>query len=220
MAIFIMRFGGVFFLVLLCSLVLNTYAAQRNDNRPMDVDVGIKGEEIVFDSAEQLNEHIRQLNQKAKGNSKSTSISNEKHVKDRLAYEDEKLSEREEMELKKDELRARLKLEDVKDTFGKVSHEYATALHKLGGVLHKLHNFEEGFKIAQEIVRIHEKIDGVEHIKTAQALSNVGAVAYRLDNRQECDWAMNRALYIYIKKYGDDSKEVINDTHIVCYPMF
>eukprot|EP01039_Chlorochromonas_danica_P005827 gene5827-6416_t len=108
-----------------------------------------------------------------------------------------------------DEIRARLEVEDTISQHGKKSYEYASALQKLGRSLHKQHRYEEAVEIAKEIVGIHEKLDGVESEKTAQALTNLGSASYRIHRKQECDWAMNRALYILLQKYGDASNEVL-----------
>lgn len=110
--------------------------------------------------------------------------------------------ETEEKELKKNLFRAIL-------DYGEDSLEKAAALHGLGRNMYQQKKYDELVDAAQEIVRIHEGVDGRESLKTAQALGNVGSVSNRLGRTKECGIAMNRALYIMIKEYGDESKEVL-----------
>jgi hypothetical protein len=108
----------------------------------------------------------------------------------------------EELQLKKNVLKAAL-------DFGDESREKASALHALGRNMYKQGKYDTVYNIAKEITLLHEKFDGSEHINTASALGNVGSVAYRIGDKNECYYSMNRALYILIKIYGHDSKEVI-----------
>jgi Tetratricopeptide repeat len=92
---------------------------------------------------------------------------------------------------------------------GENSLDRATALHKLGRNVFRQGRHQDGFGIAQEIVRLHEVNDGVEHLNTGNALNNLAAVAFRLGKKAIVDVSMKRTLHIYINTYGDDSKEVL-----------
>lgn len=163
-------------------------------------------EDMVFDSESKMKEHVKALNQQASSTKKATSEDSKGF---NLSLDDEEQTAEEKEELRREELRVRLSLRDVADEHGKMSAEYAAALHRLGRSLHKQRRFDDGFEVASEIVTIHEKIDGPEHLNTAHALSNAGSAAYRLNKKQEVEWAMNRALYILIKAHGEDAKEVL-----------
>lgn len=121
----------------------------------------------------------------------------------------DELTSEEKLKLRKDELRIRLTEEDIVAKFGKVSLEYADYLHKLGGNLHKQQDFEQSYVISKQIVEIHEKLDGPESENTARALGNLGSASFRLNRARECEVAMNRALYIWLERYGENSKEVL-----------
>lgn len=122
---------------------------------------------------------------------------------------DETPSEEEMREFRKEELRTRLTEDDIIAQYGKVSLQYAQYLHRLGRSIYKQERYEDVFDISKEIVSIHEKIDGPEHENTARALGNLGSAAYRLEKWTICHDAMNRALYVWIAKYGEESKEVL-----------
>ena len=108
----------------------------------------------------------------------------------------------EEVKLRKNVYRAAL-------DYGDDSLEKANALHALGRVIYKQGKFQDLVDTAEEILRIHEEVDGPESLKVAQALGNVGSVSFRLGNIDKCQIAMNRALFILNKEYGKNSKEVL-----------
>ena len=92
---------------------------------------------------------------------------------------------------------------------GEFSREKATALHELGRNVYQQGKFEDVVDVAEDIVKIHEVLDGPEAFITAEALGNVASVAHRLGKKDTCRLAMERALYIMIKTYGAQSKEVL-----------
>ena len=92
---------------------------------------------------------------------------------------------------------------------GEYSREKATALHELGRNVYQQGKFEDVVDVAEDIVKIHEVLDGPEAFITAEALGNVASVAFRLGKKETCRLAMERALYIMIKTYGAQSKEVL-----------
>lgn len=100
------------------------------------------------------------------------------------------------------------KLFEARAEYGENSREAVTALHALGRNMYKRELFDRVFEISKQIVKIHEVLDGPEHVATANALSNVGSVAYKLKQTGYCDLIMNRALYIFLKEHGENSKEV------------
>lgn len=123
---------------------------------------------------------------------------------------DEGLLGREErMKLEKEESQLRKLLTTTVEKHGKSSMETATVLHKLGRSVYLQLKFDEALKISQTIVKIHEDLDGEEDLKTADALGNLASVAFRLEREDVCEYAMYRALYILIQKYGQKSKEVL-----------
>jgi hypothetical protein len=149
-----------------------------------------KGDIKVIKSQESLKEHMEEIQKKNKNTM------------------NDELDPNELAQMRKDETMLRWKAEMAKDEHGRMSAEYATALHRLGGNIYKQGRYDEVLATAKEIVKIHETVDGPEHINTAKALTNIGSVANRLGNLKECELAMNRALYILIKTYGKESKEV------------
>jgi hypothetical protein len=67
---------------------------------------------------------------------------------------------------------------------------------EIGRNMYQQNRYKEVRETAMEILRIHEQIDGVDHLNTALALGNVGSVNYRLNFLKECEYAMQRVLYI------------------------
>jgi hypothetical protein len=174
---------------------------------------------LQFDKSEGISEKKKRRNQKKNRNddikesplvynSEEDKASKLQEIKAGLSNDagqddtDYKALESEEIELKKNLYRAIL-------NHGENSPEKAAALHVLGRNMYQQKKYDELVDASQEIVRIHEEVDGKESLKTAQALGNVGSVSNRLGRTKECSIAMNRALYIMIKEYGDDSKEVL-----------
>ncbi|KAJ1408433.1 hypothetical protein B484DRAFT_403539 [Ochromonadaceae sp. CCMP2298] len=80
-----------------------------------------------------------------------------------------------------------IELHEVREENGEISLQHATALHALGGSLYELGRFEELLEMSKVIVRIHEQLEGPE----------------------KCEQAMLRMLYILVKDYGVNSKEVL-----------
>ncbi|RYG96600.1 tetratricopeptide repeat protein [archaeon] len=196
------------FISFLLSLVL-LFVASAIEAENLDVDSGLT-EDISFNSERELREHMKKMNQEKASVKKSKTLKQHADENDYVLLDEEELpSESQLKELRRQEIKQRLDMRDVEEKFGRISMEYATSLHTLGRVLYKQFNFKEMFQVAKAIVEIHEKLDGVESLKTAQALSNLGSAAYRVKNKKETDFAMNRALYILIKVYGNESKEVL-----------
>lgn len=138
-----------------------------------------------------------------------TKIKNIKELKEKDAFLNEGMSSKElkelkdlEIELRKDVMRAEL-------TYGEFSKERATALHKLGGNMFRQERFEEIYEIANQIVRIHEAVDGYEAEITGKAWGNIGTVAHRLGYGKECNLAMLRALYIMLLHKDPESRDVL-----------
>lgn len=146
----------------------------------------------TFSSKEHLSKHMKDLEKKNKE-----------------GMLDESPSEEELIELRKEEIRVRLSEEDIISKHGKNSREYAQYLHKLGRTIYKQERYEELLELSQQIVHIHEQLDGPEHESTARALGNVGSVAFRINRKEECNLAMSRAMHIWVKKFGENSKEVL-----------
>jgi len=145
-----------------------------------------------FQSTDKLNKYIKDLN------SKNT------------PQDDEELSPQRIKELEVEEKRLKVSAALVAEEHSHKSRQYATALHRLGKNLHTQKKFDELATIAKKIVGIHEALDGPEHLQTAQALGNYGATAFHIGLMEEVEFAMKRALYIFIQHYGDTSKEVRN----------
>ncbi len=121
-------------------------------------------------------------------------------------------NERSELDLQnmaKEEKGLKKKVAEAEAKYGKMSRQRAAALHALGRNVYQRGLYREVFDVSKEIVTIHEELDGPEHVDTAQALSNVGSVAFQLGEQEYCALVMNRALYILLKEYGDNSKEVL-----------
>jgi hypothetical protein len=149
------------------------------------------------------------------------SIKSPNELKDHMTklnqnIDSDQLSESDRVRYQREEMQFRRNLESIRTQYGKMSSEYANGLHALGRVVYLQQKYKDVLTIAKEIVRIHERIDGPEHINTAKSLTNVGSTANRLKDMQECERAMNRALYIFLKHYGEDSKEV---SQFYFYPL-
>eukprot|EP01035_Chromulina_nebulosa_P020420 gene20420-26499_t len=119
------------------------------------------------------------------------------------------LSKKDLENLEKEEVSTRKSLDASTKKQGKFSLERANLLHKLGGILYKKKNYAEALTLSEEIVLIHEKIDGVDHENTAKALANVGSVTHRLKKMEYCELVERRALKIFMDKYGLDGKEEV-----------
>lgn len=196
------------FLSFLISLVL-FFVASAIEADNADTESGL-AEDISFKSERELREHMKKMNQEKASVKKSKTLKQHAEENDYVLLDEEDMpSESEMKDFMRQEIKQRLEMREVEDKFGRISAEYATSLHKLGRSLYKQYSFKELFQVAKDIVEIHEKIDGVESLKTANALGNLGSAAYRIKNKRETDLAMNRALYILIKLYGNESKEVL-----------
>ena len=125
-----------------------------------------------------------------------------------LDIRDKELTPAEKLKLQVEEKELKSKLETVTKAHGKVSQERATALHALGRNLFTQEKYSEVFDTAKEIVHIHEKLDGYEHKKTADALGNLASVAFQIGDFITCHYSMRRALYILLQTYPEESKEV------------
>jgi tetratricopeptide (TPR) repeat protein len=176
-------------------------ASKRHDLED-DEDV----EAIEFDSKDDLTQHIDQLNQKVHSRVR---VKDESESKYHIFPNEEPVPELKLKELRREEMKLRLKVQETLDEFGRMSPEYAKALHSYGGNLHKQKRYDDLFVLAKEIVQIHETIDGPEHYNTGRALDNLGSAAFRVKDYQACEHAMKRAMYIFIQKFGPKSKEVL-----------
>ena len=150
---------------------------------------------IKYDNKEDLNRKIKKLQ-----NAKKKSYSKEG---------DEEIDEIDRSKYLIEEQKLRVLLDKAVAQHGDLSSQKSEILHKLGRVIYKLKKMDEALEISKEIVRINEEIYGVEHIKTADALGNVGSVSFRLKLQDLCELVMYRALHIIIKKYGVDAKETL-----------
>jgi hypothetical protein len=99
--------------------------------------------------------------------------------------------QQEERGLRKNVLRAEL-------NHGEFSRERATALHAYGRNLFKQAKYVQIYGTAQSILAIHEKLDGVDSIETARALSNVGSTAWKLDKGEVARVTALRSLAIHL----------------------
>lgn len=153
----------------------------------------IEEEELTFTSKEDLDAKIKNLN-KRKANE--------------IAESGDELSPQELQKLKNDEKKLLKRVAKATLDHGELSIERATALHALGGNMYKQKKYREALEMSKEIVRIHEQLDGFEHENTAKALGNLGSVSYKVGEKKELEYAMKRALYIYLKIHGEDSKPV------------
>jgi hypothetical protein len=169
-------------LSVLLSVALAKSSAQEEDAEEL---------EVKYSSKTELNRKIRELNKK------------------RNAAVDEDLTPQERKKLERAEMRSRIELHEVEEEHGEISLQRAAALHALGGSIYKQGRFEELLEMSKEIVHIHEQLEGPESEGAAKALGNLGSVAFRLQRSQECEHAMLRMLYILVKNYGEDSKEVL-----------
>ena len=175
------------FLVLFLSLLLVVAVAKKSQPRSGDDDISFSSP-----NDPQFQEYLDNANQRTKADA-----SEELTAEERIKYQ-------------KEEVQLRKELDKVRQKYGRMSEQHVNALHALGRNIYKQQRYEEVYSFAQEIVKIHESIDGPEHLNTAKALTNVGSTANRLGKKKDCEIAMNRALYIFLKLYGENSKEVSN----------
>lgn len=155
--------------------------------------------EIKYDNKDEMDEKIKKLHKKRSREAEKAAT----------GLDDGKLGSAERMKLEKEENQLRRTLLETIDKHGKSSKATADVLHKLGRSVYLQMKFDEALKISKSIVKIHEDLDGEEDIKTADALGNLASVANRLGDKDVCAYAMYRALYILIQKYGMQSKEVL-----------
>ncbi len=180
----------ILLLVLVCLVFFNNVDCKKQSKKKKKAS---KDENVAtFSSREQLSKHMKDMTEKEKQGGL-----------------DETPSEEELLELRKEEIRIRLSEDEIVEKHGKLSKEYGKYLHKLGRTIYKQQRYDELLEMSREIVKIHETLDGPEHENTARALGNVGSVAYRLKKLDECNIAMERAMYIWVQKYGETSKEVL-----------
>ena len=149
--------------------------------------------EISYDNKKDLEEKINKL----------------KEEKYKTIPDDEKLTPEKLKTLEYEEKRLREVLKQVISDDGVDSLRKATALHRLGRNLYQQFKYDAAYDISKEIVRLHEINDGYEHLNTANALSNHGSSTFRLKLKDECELVMKRALHIFIKEFGIESKEVL-----------
>lgn len=126
----------------------------------------------------------------------------EKETKNRILADEDEISpsqkkklESEELNLKRDVMRSEL-------NYGVDSIEKATSLHKLGRNMYQQGKYHDLKELSKEIVRIHEVVDGTDHVNVANALGNVGSLSFRIGDTRECEVSMQRALYILIEEHG------------------
>ncbi len=153
--------------------------------------------------AQAIQEDVVEFSSTEDMNSKLEEIQKSRNVPDEIGEDELITLEQEAPVLKK-------KLDKALREHGENSRDVASALHALGRNMYKRGRIDEVYSVSKRIVAIHEVLDGPEHVDTAQALANVGSVAFRLKDSSACELAMERALYILIKAYGDNSKEVQN----------
>ena len=193
----ISRISILFMIAMLISK--NALARRRRTSRNLDDDAGKATEDnstetLNYQSEEDLNKKLKDFQQaKAK---KSSAIGDE-------------LSEADIYKFLGEEIKLKNSLDTITAKYGEVSTQRADALHKLGRVVYKLKKFEDALAISKEIVTIYEQVYGYEHIKTSEALGNLASASFRLQLHDHCALAMYRALHIIIKKFGEDSKEVL-----------
>ena len=165
----------------------------------------IEFEEKAFHSQEDIAAYIQSLNR----NLDQIGRHPPKKLAEFNFFPDESDIVQEELiRLRREELGLRIKLREIEEEYGVISEEYAAAMHRFGKNLHTQQRYDDLFIVAQEIVRIHEILDGPEHYHTGRALDNLATAAYRVKNQEACNTAMYRALHIFIKKFGDHSKQV------------
>lgn len=130
-------------------------------------------------------------------------------LKRNLDVKEKKLTSSERFELEKAEAELKKKVQSATKAHGKDSHERANALHALGQNLYNQEKFTEVVDTAKEIVRIHEKRDGPESKKTADALGNLASVSFQIGDFVTCHYSMRRALHILLQLYPEESKEIL-----------
>ena len=170
---------------LLKSRITEEGSVQSSEDEPV--------EEVLFNSKEDMEEKLKKMQSE----------------KQKASLDDEPLPKKEIERLEKEEYELKKNLYRTAINHGEFSREKATALHALGGNLFKQRRYEDILELAEAIVTIHEKLDGVEHDKTGAALGNLGAVAFRIKEHKKCELAMKRLMYILVKKHGAESKEVL-----------
>ena len=165
---------------------------QEEEEEDVIEEVQSGNEKMKHEYKDQLHAHINKLNKERK-----------------IKNDDDDLDDEQRKKLEREEHLYQKALEKAVLEYGEMSEQKANALHKLGRVVYKLKKYNEALTISKTILKIYENIHGYEDIKTSDALSNVGSVAYRLQNKDLCEFVMQRALYIIIKTHGLQSKEVL-----------
>ncbi len=186
-----MKLVLIFVIVALLFLFEPSLARRRTKSSKAELNSDTDSESITYKNKADLEAQISDLKQQ------------------KSRRRDEDLTEEEIAVFKQDETKLKKKLIRATAEHGEHSHEKAKALHALGGNLFKQRRFKELLALSKEIVEIHETLDGPEAEITARALGNIGAVAFRINKNKECEWSMKRALYIFLKIFGEDSREAM-----------
>lgn len=192
-----MKVSGIF-LLLVFVLALSMVSSLRKKQSKIDADKvmnDVDEPELDEDGIEILT--TEQLQAKAD------------KLKRNLDIKDKPLTAEEKLKLEKEEIELKKKLQIATKAHGKESQQRATALHALGRNLFTQEKYAEVVDTAKEIVRIHEKLDGPESKKTADALGNLASVAFQTGDFITCHYSMRRALYILKQMYEEDSKEIL-----------
>lgn len=182
-----MKFALIALLVVLLALVEPSMGKKRGKVSRSEDDV----ESIKYSNKEDLDAKVESLKKR------------------RPRIDDEDLPPGEIQKLKDNEKVLKSKLKKVAADAGELSHEKAKALHALGANLFKQGRFYDLLQISKEIVEIHETLDGPEAEITGKALGNLAATAFRANKKRDCELAMKRGLHILLKKYNEESKEVL-----------
>jgi len=158
--------------------------SKPTEQTDLDADIKLGGDgeedEVKFSSEEDKNAKIARLAELRAKEGKDPTLT-EKDIGN---------MKREERELRKNVMRAAL-------NHGDMSREKTTALHALGRNLFKQQRYDLIYDLAFDILAIHEEMDGVDHLDTAKALTNVGSVAWKLKRGEVSRVATLRMLDIY-----------------------
>lgn len=185
-----MQYLRVFLLIALVVVLLSSSIEARKAKKSESASNSIVDEDDTtsFENSDKMKDYIKNLNKKP--------------------TDSESKSPERTKDLEEEEKKLKIAAALIADEHKHSSREHANILHRLGRNLHEQGKFDELVQVAKNIVKIHEDLDGPEHFNTAQALGNLGASSFHLGLKKDVEFAMKRALYIFINKFGSSSKEV------------
>ena len=181
--------------VLLISLFISSDGARKKNKKKSRKNSKVT-EEDSSDISSQREKHSKITGSKLDSTVDTHTINGGRDTTDLSLQTDDLSLQEEENELRVNLLRAIV-------NHGDDSLEKATALHVLGRTLYHQRKYSDVTDVSNEIVRIHEKIDGPESIQVALGLITSVLLNFNLSPRTKISFAITTADEIIIAKFNN-----------------